>query len=89
MDWNGDGKHDSRDDAFYHNVINKDNGNKGGGEPPSSGGGCMTTIAVDILALAYLGALLPGDIPVNTFTMIIGFVCLGRLIYSFFRWVYS
>lgn len=21
MDWNGDGKHDWRDDEFYHNVI--------------------------------------------------------------------
>lgn len=25
MDWNGDGKHDWRDDALFHNVINSDN----------------------------------------------------------------
>jgi len=25
IDWNGDGKHDWKDDAFFHNVINSDN----------------------------------------------------------------
>ena len=24
IDWNGDGKHDWKDDAFFHNVINSD-----------------------------------------------------------------
>lgn len=24
MDWNGDGKHDWKDDAIFHNVINND-----------------------------------------------------------------
>ena len=24
MDWNGDGKHDWQDDAFFHNVIDND-----------------------------------------------------------------
>ncbi len=24
FDWNGDGKHDWKDDAFFHNVINND-----------------------------------------------------------------
>ena len=28
MDWNHDGKHDWKDDAFFHNVVMKDSGKK-------------------------------------------------------------
>lgn len=92
MDWNGDGKHDGKDDAFFHNVINKDNdnrGNGGGGEPPSNGGNGCSNVIFDIIALAYLSVLIPGDIPINTFTMLIGLICAGRLVYKFFCWLYS
>ena len=92
MDWNGDGKHDGRDDAFYHNVINKDNNSNGGGGKGSSGGGggtgCSSWV-VDIVALGYLGVLLPGDIPINGFTMFIGLICAGRLGYTFLKWLYG
>ena len=93
MDWNGDGKHDARDDAFYHNVINKDSNNSsgGGGKGPSGGGGgagCSSCLW-DIVALGYLGVLLPGDIPINGFTMFVGLICAGRLGYTFLKWLYS
>lgn len=35
MDWNGDGKHDWRDDAIFHNVIDSDN--KSSNNTPSGG----------------------------------------------------
>lgn len=42
MDWNGDGKHDWRDDAIFHNVIetdkNSSNNTPSGGGNHSSGG---------------------------------------------------
>ena len=34
IDWNGDGKHDWQDDAFFHNVINSDSS-----KDESTGGG--------------------------------------------------
>ena len=46
-------------------------------------------IIFDILALGYLAVLLPGDIPINTFTMLIGLVCAGRLVYKFIQWLHS
>ena len=36
MDWNGDGKHDWRDDAIFHNVIETDNNSSN--NTPSGGG---------------------------------------------------
>ena len=68
MDWNNDGKHDWKDDAIFHNVI--DSGDKdesknthvGRGSNSSAGqGGWISTI----LALGYLSVLLPGDIPIK------------------------
>lgn len=35
MDWNGDGKHDWQDDAFFHNVIDNDSNSS---NTPSSRG---------------------------------------------------
>ena len=37
MDWNGDGKHDWRDDAIFHNVINTENDSSN--NTPSGGSG--------------------------------------------------
>lgn len=91
MDWNGDGKHDAKDDAFFHNVINSDNNDNGGsgGKPPgNSGAGCSSWV-IDLIALGYLSVLLPGDIDINGFTMVIGIICLGRLGYTFLKWLYS
>lgn len=46
-------------------------------------------VVIDVLALGYLAVLLPGDIPINTFTMLIGLACAGRLIYRFIQWIHS
>ena len=40
MDWNGDGKHDWRDDAIFHNVIETDNNSSN--NTPSGGGNYST-----------------------------------------------
>lgn len=79
MDWNRDGKQDWRDDALFHTVI--DRGGTEDGTPPSDGppqksGRFLSTV----LPLLYLSLLLPGDIPINTFTILIGIFCLGILI---------
>ena len=31
MDWNGDGKHDWKDDAFYNNIIDNNSNNNSSG----------------------------------------------------------
>ena len=91
MDWNNDGKHDWKDDSIFHNVINsdeKDGANKNhstGGSNASAGrGGLISTI----VSLAYLSVLIPGDIPINGFTMFIGLICAGVLVVRFLGWLY-
>ena len=91
MDWNGDGKHDWKDDAIFHNVINSDekedsNKKRSGGSSNSSAGrsGLISTI----VSLAYLSVLIPGDIPINGFTMFIGLICAGVLVVRFLGWLY-
>ena len=37
MDWNHDGKHDWKDDAFYHNVVSDDANKKCESSSSSSG----------------------------------------------------
>lgn len=49
MDWNGDGSHNSQDDAIFHAVI--DNDNNGGGGSPGGGGGCGQGCAVMMLGI--------------------------------------
>jgi len=89
-DFNGDGKHDWKDDAFFHTVINSDensetNNHSNTGRSPSTGNkGWISTI----IALGYLSLLLPGDIPINGFTMFIGLICAGILVVKFLGWVY-
>ena len=55
MDWNGDGNHDWRDDAFFHNVINSDenssNSTHGSNGSSSSGIGSGWVIAIIILII--------------------------------------
>lgn len=91
MDWNNDGKHDWKDDAIFHNGIDSceknesNNTHSGRGSSSSTGqGGWISTI----VALAYLSVLLPGDIPINGFTMIIGLICAGVLVVKFLGWLY-
>ena len=92
MDWNNDGKHDWKDDAIFHNVINSDekedsNKNRSAGSSNSSAGrsGLISTI----VSLAYLSVLIPGDIPINGFTMFIGLICAGVLVVKFLGWLYK
>ena len=91
MDWNNDGKHDWKDDAIFHNVINSDekedsNKKRSTGDSNSSTGrsGLISTI----VSLAYLSVLIPGDIPINGFTMFIGLICAGVLVVRFLGWLY-
>ena len=55
MDWNGDGKHDWHDDAFFHTVINSDdnssNGDTNSHWTPSSGTGSGWAIAIIVLII--------------------------------------
>jgi hypothetical protein len=91
MDWNNDGKHDWKDDAIFHNVIESDEKAKpstrsAGGSNSSAGhGGLISTV----VSLAYLSVLLPGDIPINGFTMFIGLICAGVLVVKFLGWLYK
>ncbi len=92
-DWNNDGKHDWKDDAIFHNVINSDDKNGTSNSSPRqpsnvNAGGCSGWVST-ILALGYLSVLLPGDIPINTFTMIIGLICAGVLVVKFLKWLYG
>ena len=92
MDWNNDGKHDWKDDAIFHNVINSDekedsnkNCSAGGSNSSAGRGGLISTI----VSLAYLSVLIPGDIPINGFTMLIGLICAGVLVVKFLGWLYK
>ena len=49
MDWNGDGSHNSQDDAIFHAVI--DNDNNGGRGSSGGGGGCGQGCAVMMLGI--------------------------------------
>lgn len=94
MDWNGDGKHDWKDDAIFHNVINSsensnDKNTNTHQQKPNIQTGAAGGLAINLLCMGYLSVLLPGDIPINTFTMLIGLVCAGRLGYCLLRWLYS
>ncbi len=42
-----------------------------------------------ILSAGYLAALLPGNIPINTFTMLIGFAAFGWLAKCFIGWLWG
>ena len=72
MDWNNDGNHDWKDDAIFHSVIDsgykdepKNTHTKRGSNSSTGQGGWISII----VALGYLSVLLPGDIPINGFTI--------------------
>lgn len=90
VDWNGDGKHDWQDDALYHNVIQSDDKeDKPSAQNSSSTKAGWSSFLSTLIPLAYLGLLIPGDIPINGFTMFIGFVCAGILAVKFLKWIYQ
>ena len=61
MDWNHDGKHDYKDDAFFHNVVMKDSGketetkssNNGGSSIGSSGSSSKGLTWFVVLCIVY------------------------------------
>ncbi len=56
MDWNGDGKHDWHDDAFFHTVINSDDNssNSTHGSHGSSSSGISSGWAIAIIILIII-----------------------------------
>lgn len=85
MDWNRNGKRDPADDIIDWKLSEA---GKKPAEPPSARPRAAH-IRFDIwLPLIYLGLLLPGDIPINSFTMVIGLVCAAALAWKFLKWLY-
>lgn len=93
MDWNGDGKHDLKDDSVFNNVINKENNTSdntpsGGGR--RSGGGSSFFISqlgewviiIDIIlcvAAVFMG-----------YADIIGYLlCFGAITFFIAQWLDS
>lgn len=86
MDWNRNGKQDPADDIIDMKLSEAD---KEPGEP-SSARPRTARLRFDIwLPLIYLGLLLPGDIPINGFTMTIGLICAVVLVRKFPKWLYQ
>ena len=88
MDWNRDGKIDSKDAFHYHMAINPTESKNENHSPykstaKTSAGGML----LNLVCLSYLGVLLPGDISINNFTMIIGLACIYRLGYCIVKWL--
>lgn len=85
MDWNRNGKQDPADDIIDRKLSEA---GKKPAEPPSARPPAAH-IRFDIwLPLIYLGLLLPGDIPINSFTMVIGLICAAALAWKFLKWLY-
>lgn len=85
MDWNRNGKRDPADDIIDRKLSEA---GKKPAEPPSARP-TAAHIRFDIwLPLIYLGLLLPGDIPINSFTMVIGLICAAALAWKFLKWLY-
>ena len=74
MDWNGDGKHDWQDDAFFHNMIDNDSNSSNtpssrGNYGSSSGGASFhltqlgkVVIVLDLIlcvAALFMGCFIP------------------------------
>ena len=76
MDWNHNGKQDPADDIIDMKLSESDT------EPAGSSSGRPHVSRIHFgvwLPVIYLGLLLPGDIPINGFTMTIGLICAGLL----------
>lgn len=87
MDWNGDGKHDWKDDAIFHNVINADNDSSnstpsGGGHHSSSGSSFYVSqlgkVVIVLDLILCVAALFMGY--ANIIGDLLGFGVLGFLI---------
>ena len=85
MDWNGDGKHDWKDDAIFHNVITRDNESS----QSSSGGGYSTggssfylsqlrKVVIVLVIILCVAALFMGY--ANIIGDLLGFGLIGFLI---------
>lgn len=84
MDWNRNGKQDPADDIIDMKLSESDTEPAGS----SSGRPRAAHIRFDIwLPSIYLGLLLPGDIPINSFTMVIGLICTTALAWKFLKWL--
>lgn len=82
MDWNRNGKRDPADDI----IDRKLSGASKKPVRPMSARPRAARIRFDIwLPLIYLGLLLPGDIPINGFTMVIGLICAAALAWKFLK----
>ena len=85
MDWNHNGEQDTEDDSIDR-KLSEDGQERA--EPTSDRPGAAR-IRFDIwLPLIYLCLLLPGDIPINGFTMVIGLICAAALAWKFLKWLY-
>ena len=85
MDWNRNGKRDPADDIIDRKLSEA---GKEPAEPPSARPRAAH-IRFDIwLPLIHLGLLLPGDIPINSFMMVIGLICAAALAWKFLKWLY-
>ena len=85
MDWNRNGKRDPADDIIDMKLSEV------GKEParPTSARPRAARIRFDIwLPLISLCLLLPGDIPINGFTMTVGLICAVALVRKFLKWLY-
>lgn len=86
MDWNRNGKQDPADDLIDMQLSDS---SRKPAEPPSPRPH-TTRLRFDIwLPVIYLGLLLPGDIPINSFTMAIGLICAAALVWKFLKWLYQ
>lgn len=85
MDWNRNGKQDPADDIIDMKLSG---GDREPADPPSARPRAAR-IRLDIwLPLIYLCLLLPGDIPISGFTMVIGLICTAALAWKFLKWLY-
>lgn len=85
MDWNRNGKRDPADDIIDRKLSEA---GKKPAEPPSARPRAAHNRFDIWLPLIYLGLLLPGDIPINSFTMVIGLICAAALAWKFLKWLY-
>lgn len=88
MDWNHDGKVDRRDDDYFYHVILPEEEAFTSSTPSPVRTPGSTPVGSVLLPLIYLGALLPGTIPINGFTMLVGLVCAGILFVKFIKWLF-
>lgn len=82
MDWNHDGKHDWEDDTLFHAVIDNDDSEKESffSSNRNTSRDRKSSWLSTVIPMIYLGLFLPGNIPINGVTMLLGLICVGILI---------